>query len=514
MREVTGAAVRLNDEELAEKQAAMIRQYAIKPSHFPKDNTTLRFKDQQNWLRAHGKIPAHDLTATQRNEIRECFTLIDADGSGTLDVDELTIAFKILSIPSSRSDIMRLFATYSDGGDEVDLKAFEKIMTASNSEHSGETDDDDARGTKHRNALRKLLGGSSGVVPLPFSQCASAFQRKRLLGLFMEGGAARQEILDSVEKQKRTSASDLFRKPTLRSRMTMTDVKGEKIVSRNFMLDKLEEMGEETWKGEREELPSQAIHKALRRNHTWDKAQQNVTFAIKAGKDPSKEAVSPGAGNNMNMYKMSAEDRKYAKERVAAEAEAAKEVKAEAAAVGDSELPIVGASASASAAGSGSEEESRRALGAFSPVHSFGASPSSIPKLPALSKESSLGAVSSTSIVSGGRKPKHGGRRANGFVPSARRKRDRVGGSTAAVATTTATDLGDKAYRAQVELAKSRKTKEVGEARKKKERRLGHGRGAIARVPSGVLHGLAQPGGRYGGGQEEDCIMKEKKRGR
>jgi hypothetical protein len=34
------------------------------------------------WLRAHGKFVRPELTVKQRQELKECFELIDADGSG------------------------------------------------------------------------------------------------------------------------------------------------------------------------------------------------------------------------------------------------------------------------------------------------------------------------------------------------------------------------------------------------------------------------------------------------
>lgn len=34
------------------------------------------------WLRAHGKFVRPELTKKQRLELKECFELIDADGSG------------------------------------------------------------------------------------------------------------------------------------------------------------------------------------------------------------------------------------------------------------------------------------------------------------------------------------------------------------------------------------------------------------------------------------------------
>jgi hypothetical protein len=87
----------------------------------------------------------------------------------------------------------------------------------------------------------------------------------------MEGGRARMEIVEAADKHKRKDAVNIFRLPPLEERMTRMSVPEEtsKVVSRHFMLDKLEEIGKETWAGEGPNLPSQAIHRALGRNMSW-----------------------------------------------------------------------------------------------------------------------------------------------------------------------------------------------------------------------------------------------------
>jgi centrin-1 len=429
-------ATRLNDREVESKKAAQIQQYTIKPSQTGRVGKTIRHKDQQDWLRAHGKIPARDLTGEQRAEIRECFNLLDADSSGALDVDELQMAFKVLSIPMTRHAILRLFQAYSGGGDEVDLKAFEKIMAASNAENSDDRNDDDARAKKDKNAVGNVLAGEGGGVSLPFSQVASAFRRKKLLENFMEGGHARQEILDKVETERQTNAANLFRLPSLRDRMNAEP--GEKVVSRYSMLDKLQAIDQETWAGTQGLLPSQAIHQALGRNHTWDMAQKRVAAAKAAGTDAAAGEIA-----QMDMYKMSAEDRQYA-QMMAATAARAAEAAAEAAARAEGGGGEEGAAEAAGAlpvSGGGSGRRDNGVGGAFGQHVD---SPSSIPKLPPLAEEPSLGQVSSTS--SRGRKTAGKG---NGFVPTARKSKAPPGAS-----------------RAQVELAKIKKAKHIGEEKR------------------------------------------------
>ena len=53
----------------------------------------------REWLRIHGApLPVGKLTAQQAHEIRDCFDLLDEDGSGALTVDEFQRAFKMLGM--------------------------------------------------------------------------------------------------------------------------------------------------------------------------------------------------------------------------------------------------------------------------------------------------------------------------------------------------------------------------------------------------------------------------------
>lgn len=437
---------RLSEGEAKLKRAAMDRQYRIKPARATKNNTMLRHKDQQDWLRTRGKIPARDLTSDERDEVRECFHLLDTDGTGAIEFDELLLAFRVLNVPMSQRAILALFKRYSGDGDAVDLKAFEKIIAASHVETSSTGQDDDYRAKEDKNAEDSVLDGETGGVRLPFKQVASAFRRKKLLGLFMAGGKSRQEILDAKDLEKRTQASNLFSLPTLRSRM-MTNSE-EKVVSRYFMLDKLEEIGEDTWKGKRGILPSQAIHSALDRGHTWEHAERQVSNALQEKKKKTPRL----SGGQMSMYKMSAKDRQYAQS-----IRGSKGVERWGEGLGRREESL----------------DNELSPGKDSSDGGVMFSPSLIPKLPELREDPSLGQVSATSS----RSRRSAG---NGFVLD---KRSKVPGSLS---------------RIEVELAKSRKTKAIERERMRSARRRMEGqlKGAITRVPADVLHNLAQPNGR------------------
>lgn len=47
------------------------------------------------WLKKHGKLVKPKLTQEERLQLEECFELMDTDGSGAVDADELDAAFKV-----------------------------------------------------------------------------------------------------------------------------------------------------------------------------------------------------------------------------------------------------------------------------------------------------------------------------------------------------------------------------------------------------------------------------------
>lgn len=55
--------------------------------------------NRQQWLHKRGvPLPPPTLTAQQKCELEECFQLMDSDGSGAIDVDEIIEAFAALGL--------------------------------------------------------------------------------------------------------------------------------------------------------------------------------------------------------------------------------------------------------------------------------------------------------------------------------------------------------------------------------------------------------------------------------
>ncbi|KAK3272247.1 hypothetical protein CYMTET_19447 [Cymbomonas tetramitiformis] len=129
------------------------------------------------WLRSHGKSIRPELSSEQKADLEECFDLIDADGSGAIDVDELNTAFKVLGLKMKRKDIEKLMNDVdADGSGEVEYEEFVEIMTTTLEKRSKRDDPEDA-GDR----------GAASPAPLPFELLATAYRRKKLLEAVMGG---------------------------------------------------------------------------------------------------------------------------------------------------------------------------------------------------------------------------------------------------------------------------------------------------------------------------------------
>lgn len=62
----------------------------------------------KNWHSSHGHKVRPKLTKIQLEQLTECFSLMDADGSGAIDADELGAALKLLGINIRPSEVAAL----------------------------------------------------------------------------------------------------------------------------------------------------------------------------------------------------------------------------------------------------------------------------------------------------------------------------------------------------------------------------------------------------------------------
>jgi Ca2+-binding EF-hand superfamily protein len=74
---------------------------------------------------------ARQLSASEKDQVREVFQRIDIDDSGTLELEEVQVAFSEMGMPSDEASIKKLFAaTDLDSDGAVTLQEFEAVYAA------------------------------------------------------------------------------------------------------------------------------------------------------------------------------------------------------------------------------------------------------------------------------------------------------------------------------------------------------------------------------------------------
>ncbi|KDD71987.1 hypothetical protein H632_c4051p0, partial [Helicosporidium sp. ATCC 50920] len=83
------------------------------------------------WLRRHGKTVRPKLRSDQLRTLKQCFEMMDGDGSGAIDADELYEAFQLLGLSHTRRQVEAVLrAVDKDGTGELELSEFLELMAS------------------------------------------------------------------------------------------------------------------------------------------------------------------------------------------------------------------------------------------------------------------------------------------------------------------------------------------------------------------------------------------------
>mmetsp|Transcript_21347 Transcript_21347/g.59181 ORF Transcript_21347/g.59181 Transcript_21347/m.59181 type:complete len:414 (+) Transcript_21347:131-1372(+) len=143
------------------------------------------------WLRRRRKNVRPKLSADQQHQLKECFELMDQDGSGAIDADELGAAFKLLGIGLRKAEIEEILAEVGMNADgEVEYPQFLEIMTVTLQKIAEEQAEDKSRSSQ-----------------VPFSLMATAYRRKRLMeGIISGDKETMGQIVQLSERQAQDAA--------------------------------------------------------------------------------------------------------------------------------------------------------------------------------------------------------------------------------------------------------------------------------------------------------------------
>ncbi|GAX79997.1 hypothetical protein CEUSTIGMA_g7437.t1 [Chlamydomonas eustigma] len=152
------------------------------------------YLDMSRWMKKHGKLVRPKLTDKQYEELQQVFKLMDDDGSGAIDIDELGAAFKLLGFQLTKNEILQLMDQVDeDGSGELDFSGFLEIMTT----------------TVHEMTEKKKNSDQ-----VPFALMATAYRRKKILGDVLENtqaslGGVVQTGIDDAQRQRDRDATRL-----------------------------------------------------------------------------------------------------------------------------------------------------------------------------------------------------------------------------------------------------------------------------------------------------------------
>ena len=172
----------------------------------------LRGRAQTWWLSKHGiHPPPPQITENQRAEVEECFKLLDEDGSGSLDADELMVAFHELGFHPSRHAVNLMLRTFDNTGTgTLGFQQFVDIMARQVA--AREETDPEKKARLEADGVNILQGND-----MDFSTAIQIYRRAKLMEQYMMGGqmqrdvvlimtAARRRIQEGEEKDQEDQA--------------------------------------------------------------------------------------------------------------------------------------------------------------------------------------------------------------------------------------------------------------------------------------------------------------------
>lgn len=156
----------------------------------PKDNYDFGL---QRWMKKRGKFYRPNLSANEVKEYKDAFRIIDLDGSGTLEVDELVQAMRALDQPVSAYEMTKLVELIAPGKgclNETDFIELVHYRSLPNSKKQKERKEQDVAGQEKPQKVQVSMGILAGT-----------FRRKKALDLLMLPWEVRSNATQEAGRQ-------------------------------------------------------------------------------------------------------------------------------------------------------------------------------------------------------------------------------------------------------------------------------------------------------------------------
>lgn len=142
-----------------------------------------------SWMVKHGQKPRLELTKKQRQELRECFNLIDTDGSGSISQAEITEALSYMGVHVTAKSLAKIMKDVdTDGSGELEYSEFSQLMT-------------ERLETSMERESRPIGDQDPPLPAIPFPLLATAYRRRKLLQAMLTGSSTLKKMLADVQRR-------------------------------------------------------------------------------------------------------------------------------------------------------------------------------------------------------------------------------------------------------------------------------------------------------------------------
>jgi hypothetical protein len=151
----------------------------------------------QRWMKKRGKFYRPNLSTNEVKEYKDAFRVIDLDGSGTLEVDELVQAMRALDQPVSAYEMTKLVEMIAPGKgflNETDFIELVHYRSLPNTTKQNVKKEMEAIGEEKPKKVQVSMGILAGT-----------FRRKKALDLLMMPWEIRNNTVQEAERQSELS---------------------------------------------------------------------------------------------------------------------------------------------------------------------------------------------------------------------------------------------------------------------------------------------------------------------
>jgi len=154
----------------------------------------------RKWLVKHGKKHLISFDEKERYKLKQFFSSLDADGSGSIGTDELLDPFISLGIAENTEEVQAIVDSVDDDqSGQIEFKEFLKII-AGTQENKGDTAIIDF----FKDMISGRLAGGKISNKLPFDLIISTVRRRKLMNAMMAGDTREkgegEKVMNSYSK--------------------------------------------------------------------------------------------------------------------------------------------------------------------------------------------------------------------------------------------------------------------------------------------------------------------------